>query len=193
MEKVAESGVLHQGVSDHSFIYACYKIKKEKGLPYINTIKDFKGADMEKLKTRSEQTPWSPCSIFDEIDDCVWIWESLYRDIIKDEIPERKAKVRRKSLPWVTTDIRKLMNKRYKTLNQYTKTKSKDDWTEYQRLRNMVSKKLRKAEAEYWCSAFKEVKNTKEFWTLTKRVKTPMLTQTYEHYRLMRNSLLIPH
>ena len=63
------------------------------------------------------------------------------------------------------------MNKRYKTLNQYTKTKSKDDWTEYQRLRNMVTKTLRKAEAEYWCNAFKEVKNTKEFWSLVKRVK----------------------
>ena len=39
VEKVAESGVLHLGVSDHSFIYECYKIKKEKGLPYIKTIK----------------------------------------------------------------------------------------------------------------------------------------------------------
>ena len=72
---------------------------------------------MEKLKTRLEQAPWSLCSIFDDINDCVWVWESLYRDIIKEEIPERKAEVRRKSLPWVTTDIRNLMNKRYKTLN----------------------------------------------------------------------------
>ena len=71
VEKVAESGVLHLGVSDHSFIYACYKIKKEKELPYIKIVKDFKGTDMEKLKTRKEQTPWSLCSIFDDIDDCV--------------------------------------------------------------------------------------------------------------------------
>ena len=75
MEKV-ETGVLHLGVSDHGFIYACYDIKKEKGLPYIKTIKDFKGADIEKLNTRIEQAPWSVCSIFDDIDDCVWAWES---------------------------------------------------------------------------------------------------------------------
>ena len=68
------------------------------------------------------QAPWSVCSIFDDIDDCVWAWESLRKDIIKEEIPERKANVIKKSLPWVTTDIRKLMNKRYKTLNRYTKT-----------------------------------------------------------------------
>ena len=35
----------------------------------------------------------------------------------------------------------------------------------------MVTKKLRKAETEYWCNAFKEVKNTKEFWYLVKKVK----------------------
>ena len=63
------------------------------------------------------------------------------------------------------------MNKRYKALNRYTKTKSKDEWTEYQRLRNLVTKELRKAEAEYWCDAFKEVKNTKKFWSLMKKVK----------------------
>ena len=110
-------------------------------------------------------------SIFDDIDDCVWASESLYKDIIKEKIPERKANVRQKSLLWVTTDIKKLMNKRYKTLNQYTKTKSKDDWTKYQRPWNMITEELKKAEAEYWCNAFKEVKNTKEFWSLVKKVK----------------------
>ena len=49
--------------------------------------------------------------------------------------------------------------------------KSKDDWTEYQRLRNMVTERLKKAEAEYWCNAFKGVKNTKKFWSLMKKVK----------------------
>ena len=34
-----------------------------------------------------------------------------------------------------------------------------------------LTKRLRKAEAEYWCGAFKEVKNTTEFWSLVKRVK----------------------
>ena len=35
----------------------------------------------------------------------------------------------------------------------------------------MVTKKLRKAEAEYWCNAFEEVKNTKEFCSFVKKVK----------------------
>ena len=39
VEKVAESGVLHLGVSDHSFIYACYKIKKENELPLLKLAK----------------------------------------------------------------------------------------------------------------------------------------------------------
>ena len=35
----------------------------------------------------------------------------------------------------------------------------------------MVTKKLRKAEAEYWYNDFKEVKNTKEFWSLVNKAK----------------------
>ena len=49
------------------------------------------GADIEKLNTRIEQAPWSVCSIFDDIDEYVWSLEFLYKDIIKEEIPERKA------------------------------------------------------------------------------------------------------
>ena len=37
--------------------------------------------------------------------------------------------------------------------------------------RTWLLKKLRKAEAEYWYNAFKEVKNTREFWSLVKKVK----------------------
>ena len=52
-------------------------------------------------------------------------------------------------LPWMNGKLRKLMNKRLKTLQKYSKTKDKDDWTNYVRLQNQVKSELRKAEAEY--------------------------------------------
>ena len=47
-------------------------------------------------------------SLFDDIDDCHFIWNSLYNDIIDHHLPSRKAKIRSKSLPW--TDVQKASN-----------------------------------------------------------------------------------
>ena len=65
--------------------------------------------------------------------------------------------------------LRKLMNERSKTLQQYSKTKDKDDWTNYVRLRNLVKSELRKAEAEYWTNKFEEANDPKNFWALVKK------------------------
>ena len=50
--------------------------------------------------------PWSGCSVSDDIDDCVAAWEHLYKNIIKEMVPEMKAKIRNKSVPWETSEIR---------------------------------------------------------------------------------------
>ena len=51
--------------------------------------------------------------MFEDIDDVVNTWELLYKDVVKEFVTERKAKVRSNSLPWITTEIRKLLNTRY--------------------------------------------------------------------------------
>lgn len=47
-----------------------------------------------------------------------WMSDFLQRDIKKDFLPERKAKIRSKTLPWMNAEIRKSMNQRYNKLRQ---------------------------------------------------------------------------
>ena len=62
--------------------------------------------------------------MFEDIDDDVAkSWEVLYKGIIEEFITERKAKVRPNSLPWITTEIMKLLNKRYRLFKKWQKTK----------------------------------------------------------------------
>ena len=171
IQKVNQSGVLHLGISDHSLIYASYKVKKEKKPPIIRTVKNFQRVDNEKLNTELSLAPWSVCSVFDDIDDCVAAWEHLYKNIIKEMVPEMKAKIRSKSVPWITSEIRKLMNKRYKLLKKFRQSKDKNDWDLYKKARNSITKLLREAEADYWYKEFREAKNTKEFWSLVRKVQ----------------------
>ena len=51
VQKVNLTGILHLGISDHSLIYASYKIKKAKKPPIIRTVKNFK----EKIKKNSAE------------------------------------------------------------------------------------------------------------------------------------------
>ena len=95
-----------------------------------------------------ENAPWSVINILDDIDDAEYAFNILYNNIIKAHIPERKVKVRSNSLPWITSDIRKLMNKRYKLLQQAKRTQSEDLWREYKNARNEVTHQLRLAEAK---------------------------------------------
>eukprot|EP00794_Sanderia_malayensis_P000634 gene634-1302_t len=170
---VKDSGVAHIGVSDHSLVYVVHKIKKDIERPEIRTVKDFKKVNMAELREAIKQAPWSVCSVFEDVDDTVWAWNKLYKEITNEFIPVRKVKSKKSSLPWINGNIRKLMNKRLKTLQRYSKTKETNDWMDYVRLRNKVKSELRKAEAEYYTKKFEEANDPKDFWALVRKVSKP--------------------
>ena len=57
------------------------------------------------------------------MDDVANAWELLYKGVVDDYITERKAKIKADSLPWFTTELRKLLNKRFKLLKEWQNTK----------------------------------------------------------------------
>ena len=131
-------------------------------------VKNFEEIDLAAFNKHLEYAPWSVCSVFEEIYDHVWAWEKLYKDIVDKHIPTRQVKFRKRSLPWVTRDIRKLINQRYKALEKFRKTKETDDWNSYKTLRSRVRKEIRKAEANHWINCMSEAKDHKQFWKLYK-------------------------
>ena len=72
---------------------------------------------MNNLKAEFENARWMDiCNIFENVDDIAWSWEYLYKEILKNLLTTRKAKIRSDSLPWINSAIRKEMNLRYKLL-----------------------------------------------------------------------------
>ena len=108
---------------------------------------------------------------FDDIDDAEYAFNTSYNNIIKAHIPERKVKIRSNSLPWITSAIRKCMNKRYKSLQQAKRTQNEDLWREYRKKSNEVTRQLRTAETLYWKNEFGKTQNSRDFWNLVKKVK----------------------
>ena len=117
-----------------------------------------------------EHAPWQLAGIFDDVDDSLYLWDYLYKDIVNHHLPTRKVKIRCKSLPWISTYIRKQINLRYKLLKEAKSYQDQVKWELYKSKRNEVKKLLRQSEAAYWKQEFMNSKDPKQFWKLTNKV-----------------------
>ena len=109
------------------------------------------------------------CSVFDDPDDSYWAWVTIFNGICDRHAPRRQVKLRSQSLPWVTRQIRHLMNLRYKTLLTARETKNDELWIQYQGLRNCVTEEVRSAKCSYYSDLFYQVKDCKSYWKLIKK------------------------
>ena len=165
--KVLRSDVIDYCIADHKFIYVIYKLKIRNPKPFVKYVHNFKNVleNPKDFKHDLESAPWWVCSTFEDLDDITWAWNCMYDEIANNHITLRKAKVRKHSLPWMNSEIRKEMNKRYKLLKACDGTPSTNNlWADYKSSRNKVSKMLRCAEAQYWKKKFTETKDSKSFW-----------------------------
>ncbi len=172
LTKLQCSGVLDYQIADHKFVYAVLKLRKKNMRPAIRTVKNYKKFDQERFRQELSNTPWWVCSTFDDLEDSTWAWDTIYKNVVKDHVSTRRAKIRQKSLPWIDGKIRKEMNKRYKLLKACDGTdKTSDTWKEYKKIKNKVTKMLRKAEAQYWENQFSEAQQPKDFWKLVNKIR----------------------
>ena len=153
LEKMTNSGTWSNGLSDHHLVYTVVSLKKKQEKPILKEVQNYKNIDRSTLSTLEvdfDSTPWDICNVFDDVEDSVWAWEFLYKNIMKDHIKKRKAKIRAKSHPWVNSTIRKMMNKTYRLLLRAQRTKCEHHWKEYRKARNQTTKMCRISELNYW-------------------------------------------
>jgi hypothetical protein len=112
-----ETKCLKLGISDHVLVYVSLAAKVKRPLPKIINARTYSKFNSEHFRKDIEEAPWSVCSMFDDTDDVYWAWGHLFNNICEIHAPYRQVKVRQNPLPWITQQIRHLMNHRYKTFN----------------------------------------------------------------------------
>ena len=170
MQKRSQRQAWSNGSSDHRLVYAVVNLKKKKEKP-IMKVHGCKNIDRSKLEVDFNTGPWDICNVFDDVEDSLWAWEFLYKNIMKDHIKTGKVKIRAKSHPWDNTTIRKMMNKRYRLLLRAQRTKCDDHWEEYRKARNETTKMCRITELNYWKGRLENASNSKEFWVQKMRCR----------------------
>ena len=113
------------------------------------------------------KVPWHISSIFDDVNDVLWCWETLYKNTLSIHLKSRKVKIRQQSQPWMNTEIRKQLNIRYKMLNNIQAKsipKTSMEWKQYKKQRNKCTRLTRTAKSNYWKNKFDSSTNVKTFW-----------------------------
>lgn len=111
---VSSTGVSPLGISDHDLIYATLRLKNKRPPPRVIKIRNFNKMDLENFKFDLEYAPFHVTEIFDDKDDCLWAWQSLFNDICNDHVPWKEVKIKSQAPPRITNDIRIKMNRRFK-------------------------------------------------------------------------------
>ena len=106
--KIQTSGSIDLEIYDHHLIFAVFKVARNNPKPLVISTKKYKEVDKKHLNTDFEH---ATC-LFDDIGDCHFVWNYLFKDIMDHHLPSQKAKIRPNTLPWIDSSIREEMNKR---------------------------------------------------------------------------------
>ena len=91
--------------------------------------------------------------------------EKIFIEVLDKHAPLQCKKIRSKKVPWITIDIKKLINTRDKLKRKAISTNLENDWFDYKTSRNKVNIELRNAKKDYYSTKIAGQKfNPKKAW-----------------------------
>ncbi|XP_048586210.1 uncharacterized protein LOC125568304 [Nematostella vectensis] len=103
--------------------------------------------------------PWHVGDIFDDVDDKVYFWSSLFQSITEKDAPMKRMKVRDKDVPFMTSEWEQAIRAKRKATSKFLKNKTPENWENKRAARNEATRQRRIAIKHYWrkqCEHLKE-------------------------------------
>ena len=146
------SGVVKYNFSDHYLVYTEFEFNviNQKGSKH-NFVK-FR--DMKRFNTENVLNDLNSCevlngSLYDE--DISWEkWKLMFNEICNKNAPIKIARFKKRSNPWITPDVVKLLYKRDHVHAKAVRTKSDILFDQYRSLRNQVTKVIKENKHKYY-------------------------------------------
>ena len=171
LDKVKTFGLCDaSGVSDHFFIYMAYNIKKPKFKKITVTRRDFRNFNVHSFQLAAEVANWENIYAVDDLNDKVTILENTINDLLDTFAPYKTFKITKpNSTPWLTPEIKQIMNKRDMFKHNFNLTGNKPFLKNYKELRNKVTGMMRQSQKNMFNETINsKVKDSKDFTKLQK-------------------------
>ena len=162
--------VMSSSISDHNLISLTLKLKPPKTRPTYITTRSYKNFDPLKFADDLAHVPFHMINFFDDFDDKVHAYNSLFMDVLNIHAPVKLTKIKTRPNPYITQEIKHLMNTRDRWRKRAIKTMDKLHWNAYRFFRQEVKREIRIAEQEYVRSELTNSKgNTNSIWKVINR------------------------
>lgn len=167
-EKIAKTDVIQTGMSDHGIIFGIRKINyvpPSKSKPKIIEMRNMKRFNEQQFVEDLGKQPWHLIALKPDTEAMWSCWKMLFLEVLDRHAPVQHKKLRRQSVPWLTSHIKSLIQTRDRNKRKAIVTNSVDDWENYKSMRNKVNIAIREAKSNYYRDKIaKEHGNPKEAW-----------------------------
>lgn len=159
----------------HKPIVALLKSPKFKNQAFKRKIWIYSRGNYDLFRQKISETNWNELiNEENSIDLNVELLTNKILDIASLTIPNRIITVRQTDIPWLTTDIRKLIRKREKIRKRLKTHRTSFNINKYKQIRNKIVNLLRNAKRKYHESICEKIKTSqfasKNWWTLIKQL-----------------------
>ena len=93
---------------------------------------------------------------FSDVEDSCNSFKQLFNAVADSHAPKIDVRVRGQKVPWLTSEVKKLMNERNHFHKLALKTNNVLHWSSFKRLRNVVTLKLRRNKERYFSEQLQE-------------------------------------
>ena len=165
-EKIAQSGVLNFGFSDHCVIYCTRKTVRSLFNRH-NTIKirSLKNYSPQKLNEELNSVDWTEFYNCVNVDEALNLFCRIFISTLDKLAPLKSVRVKQRTEPWITQEILQSIHDRDKSFYTFRKSRKSRDYTVYCKLRNIVQRMVKKAKKEYIDEQIQENKHIpKRLW-----------------------------
>ena len=95
--------------------------------------------------------------IFNDVEDIVYAWYSIFNEIINAHVPLKHKRVRSESKPkWLSLNILQLMRSRDHLLKKAKRSNDLYDWSALRRVKNKVTTAIRTAKKNFFYESFRK-------------------------------------
>ena len=134
-------------------------MKKTFAKPVYISYRSYKHYDAVSFVQDISDIPWAVIDDFDDIEDRLNAFHMLFNPILDKHAPIKRVKLKTRPSPFVTDEIKVLMQTRDEWRRLAEKTNNSNAWSTYRLLKRQVKYELREAEKEYVTKQIKEDPN----------------------------------
>ena len=135
--------------SYHNLVYLSYRIRPPKLKHRTLIQRNFKDMDLSRLCEDAENVNWSVIDSCATIDDKVFSFHKLLIELYDRHAPERPVRVKHFPAPWLTEDIKLLMEKKTRAKSRFRVDPSDRNRDRYHAIRNRCNMVIRDAQRRH--------------------------------------------